>query len=595
MVASVQGDAAGAEAHEGLLVGGRYRLVRRLGAGGFGRVWQATDEALGVEVAVKEVWLAPAMTQAERGERLERAQREARSAARLRDHPNVVAVHDVLVENGAPWIVMQLIQGRSLADLLREVESLPPEQVARIGRAMLAALGAAHAAGVVHRDVKPANIMLTDDGRVLLTDFGIAQQAEDTALTATGAIIGSVEYMAPERIQGQDNGAAGDLFSLGVALYQAAEGLSPFRRTTPTAGLLAVICDPAPPPRRAAGLAPLIEGLLAKDPAQRLTVTGATALLDAADQGAGQGASPSAGPSASPGQGASPVAAPARELPAPAAQAPTPIPAMPVAPPAAPFAAPVTVPVTSPVKRRASRGAIAAAVGAGVLVCGVVTALVVRGATGEVPGGSALGLGGSSLKSKLLQAGDLPTGFQSDWGAGDMGYLRPVGGSWPSACDARNQEARWDRTSDNTVEYTAVAGGASPAASSGGSYGESVQKVSADQAAEYVQAAKEVSDCPAYTVDLADSGGAKQRCTVTTTALQAPTIAGATGEVVARRETYSCADAADATSYAPVVLEKLTTSRDDYLVEFFLQPSENGADGALDPQPMLDKALAKLS
>ncbi|MFF7635233.1 protein kinase [Kitasatospora sp. NPDC008050] len=580
---SVQGDAAGAEAHEGLVVGGRYRLVRRLGAGGFGRVWQAADEALGVDVAVKEVWLAPAMSPAERGERLLRAQREARSAARLRDHPNVVAVHDVLVENGAPWIVMQLVQGRSLADLLREGESLPPEQVTRIARAMLAALGAAHAAGVVHRDVKPANIMLTDDGRVLLTDFGIAVQAEDTALTATGALIGSVEYMAPERIQGQDNGAAGDLFSLGVALYHAVEGLSPFRRATPTAALLAVICDPAPPLRHAAELAPLIEGLVVKDPAQRLTVAGATALLDSAEQGA------------APVTPAAPTPVPAMPLAPPAVRAVAPSVAPPAASPVASPVAPFVAEPTSPIKRRTSRGAIAAVAGAGVLVCGVVTVLVVWGLTGSVPGGSALGLGGSSLKSKLLQAGDMPAGFQSDWGAGDMGYLRPADGSWPATCAARNQEPVWHRTPDNTVEYTAVAGDASPSAAAGGSYGESVQQVSADQADAYLQAAKEVAACPSYTVDLVDSGGSKQRCTVTTTTLPAPTVAGATGDVVARRETYSCADVADATPYAPVVIEKLTTSRGGYLVEFFVQPGENGSDNTLDPQPLLDKALAKLS
>ncbi|MFD0345651.1 serine/threonine-protein kinase [Kitasatospora aburaviensis] len=275
-MAAAAGGTAGEEAREGLVVADRYRLVRRLGAGGFGQVWQAADTVLHVDVAVKQVWLAPAMDAAETSERLLRAQREARSAARLRDHPHVVAVHDVVVADGVPWTVMQLVGARSPTGWRR---AGAPGHAARIAAAMLSALGAAHAAGIVHRDVKPANIMLADDGQILLTDFGIALRHEETALTVSGAVIGSVEYMAPERIQGEGDGPAGDLFSLGVALYHAVEGRSPFRRATPTASLLAAVSEEAPPLRHTGTLATVIRGLMAKDPRQRLTVEAATELL----------------------------------------------------------------------------------------------------------------------------------------------------------------------------------------------------------------------------------------------------------------------------------------------------------------------------
>ncbi|MFD0330077.1 serine/threonine-protein kinase [Streptacidiphilus monticola] len=272
-------EGSAAATQSGRLVGGRYRLVHRLGAGGFGSVWQARDEVLGVEVAVKEVRLPPTASAAEQAERLARAQREARHAARLRDHPNVVGVHDVVVDDGVPWTVMQLIVGRSLEEQVARHGPLDPAQAARVGAAVLTALGAAHQAGIVHRDVKPANILLADDGRVLLADFGIAVQRDDTALTATGAFIGSVEYLAPERARGQDAGPAGDLFSLGATLYYAVEGRAPFRRDSPAATLTAVLFDTPEPPQRAGALAALITGLLAKDPATRLTGPQAAALL----------------------------------------------------------------------------------------------------------------------------------------------------------------------------------------------------------------------------------------------------------------------------------------------------------------------------
>ncbi|MEV6035483.1 serine/threonine-protein kinase [Nonomuraea sp. NPDC052116] len=265
----------------GKLIGGRYRLVSELGSGGFGRVWKAHDETLRVDVAVKELWLPPVMAEDEKADRLARATREARNAARLRDHPNIVGVHDVVAENDLPWIVMQLIDGRSLQDHLDAHGPLSVEETANVAAKLLRALGAAHDAEIVHRDVKPANVMISKSGEVLLADFGIAFHHADTALTVTGAVIGSMEYMAPERARGTDGLAASDLFSLGVTLYQAVEGVSPFRRDTPTGCLTAVLFEEAPPPIRAGRLTPLITGLLDKDPDRRLTTQAAPALIDA--------------------------------------------------------------------------------------------------------------------------------------------------------------------------------------------------------------------------------------------------------------------------------------------------------------------------
>ncbi|WP_149259209.1 serine/threonine-protein kinase [Actinomadura sp. K4S16] len=267
------------EAAPGRLVGGRYRLVETLGRGGFGLVWKAHDTALGLDVAVKEM-RPPA---AELAERVARATREAHNAARLREHPNIVSVHDVVVEDGLPWIVMQLVDGHSLHDRIARSGPLPASGAARVAAGLLNALETAHGAGIVHRDVKPANVLLTGAGDAVLTDFGIAVHHADTTLTATGAFIGSLEYMAPERIDGNDEPAS-DLFSLGATLYQAVEGVSPFRRDTTSATLKAVITDPPAPPRRAGGLTELITRLLAKDPAERPTISEARALLARASE-----------------------------------------------------------------------------------------------------------------------------------------------------------------------------------------------------------------------------------------------------------------------------------------------------------------------
>jgi serine/threonine protein kinase len=261
------------------VIGGRYRLVKALHTGGFGRVWQAHDQRAHDDVAVKEVWLPPQLSAAERADRLVRAEREARNASQLRNHPNIVAVRDVVTEDGVPWIVMRLVTGHSLAEDLAAAGPLSAAQIIYVANSLLKALGAAHDAGIVHRDVKPANVMFTENGEVLLTDFGIAVHEADTTLTASGMIVGSMDYISPERIRGRDGHAAGDLFSLGVTLYQAVTGVAPFHRDTVAATLAAILFEDPPPLRCPAGLATLIMRLLAKDPLRRPTIPEARALL----------------------------------------------------------------------------------------------------------------------------------------------------------------------------------------------------------------------------------------------------------------------------------------------------------------------------
>ncbi|RAG80694.1 serine/threonine protein kinase [Streptacidiphilus pinicola] len=253
------------------VIAGRYRLVDFLGAGGMGRVWRAHDQQLGVDVAVKEVLRPAGIPDDLWSELLVRARREARHGARLRDHPNIVAVFDVVVEDAVPWTVMRLVKGTSLETRLKE-GALSVDEAQRVAVAILGALGAAHGAGIIHRDVKPANIMLADEGGVLLTDFGIAVNDADTKITQDGGIIGSMAYIAPERADGQQGDEGSDLFSLGATLYEATEGVSPFQRDTLTGTLRAVAFHEPPPPTKAGHLAPLITALLSKEPGGRPTV-----------------------------------------------------------------------------------------------------------------------------------------------------------------------------------------------------------------------------------------------------------------------------------------------------------------------------------
>ncbi|GGW30607.1 serine/threonine protein kinase [Streptomyces galilaeus] len=269
---------------QGLLVAGRYRLVDAIGSGGMGRVWRAHDELLHRAVALKELTAALYVSESDRTVLLARTRAEARAAARI-NHSAVVTVHDVLEHDGRPWIVMELVEGRSLADAVKQDGRVEPTEAARIGLWVLRALRAAHSAGVLHRDVKPGNVLLADDGRVLLTDFGIAQIDGDTTITRTGEVVGSVDFLAPERIRGHDPGQSSDLWALGATLYTAVEGLSPFRRTSPLSTMQAVVEEEPAVPRYAGPLAPVIAALLRKEPAARPDTDGTERLLAEAAEG----------------------------------------------------------------------------------------------------------------------------------------------------------------------------------------------------------------------------------------------------------------------------------------------------------------------
>lgn len=267
------------------LLAGRYRLLSQLGQGGMGTVWRAMDELLRQEVAIKEVRLPPDLDEASRAELAERTLREARAAATLRSHPSIVTVHDVVLDGGRPWIVMELVRGRSLDRAVRDDGPLPPHRVAAIGLRMLDALTAAHTAGILHRDVKPANVMLTDDGRVLLTDFGIATIVGDTELTQTGMLTGSPGYIAPERLRGEADGPLADLWSLGATLFTAVEGGPPFACPNEAAVLAAVLMQEPAPFLLAGPLAPVLGAILEKDPARRCSSDEVAGWLDTISRG----------------------------------------------------------------------------------------------------------------------------------------------------------------------------------------------------------------------------------------------------------------------------------------------------------------------
>jgi len=263
------------------VIAGRYRLGKILGRGGMGAVWQGTDTLLDRDVAVKEIYLPGA----EHGPvdpddpRIRRAIREAQAAAQLR-HPNIVTVHDVALDAGRPWIVMELVDGPSLADVIAKDGALPSARTAEIGLQVLDALSAAHRRGTVHRDVKPANILIDTD-RAMLTDFGIAAVEDASALTMTGQMVGSPAYMAPERINGDTAAPATDMWALGVTLYTAVAGRSPFHREDTQATIVAILTRPPPVPIGVGNLWPVLAGLLEKDPARRLTADRARPLLAA--------------------------------------------------------------------------------------------------------------------------------------------------------------------------------------------------------------------------------------------------------------------------------------------------------------------------
>lgn len=268
----------------GRTVVSRYRLRSLLGRGGMSRVWLADDEVLGRPVALKQALRGDLMPMEERAPVREYALREARAAARIR-HAGAVTVYDIVEDAGLVWVVMEPLSGCTLEGKLKAEGPLLVREVARIGLCLLDVLRATHEAGVVHRDVKPGNVYLCDDGRVVLTDFGIARTVDDEATIETGEFLGSPAYVAPERVRGDDVGPASDLFSLGATLFAAVEGRPPFVKDSTFATLFAVLEDEPGQFRHGGPLRSVIVGLLAKDPEQRLSADAARAALEAIRSG----------------------------------------------------------------------------------------------------------------------------------------------------------------------------------------------------------------------------------------------------------------------------------------------------------------------
>ncbi|WP_030687695.1 serine/threonine-protein kinase [Streptomyces globisporus] len=266
---------------EGRLLAGRYRLGAVLGRGGMGTVWRAVDETLGRTVAVKELRFPTSIDEDEKRRLITRTLREAKAIARIRNN-GAVTVYDVVDEDDRPWIVMELIEGKSLADAIREDGTLTPRRAAEVGLAILDVLRSAHREGILHRDVKPSNVLIAEDGRVVLTDFGIAQVEGDPSITSTGMLVGAPSYISPERARGHKPGPAADMWSLGGLIYAAVEGSPPYDKGSAIATLTAVMTEPVDPPKNAGPeLEQVIYGLLAKDPAQRLDDARARVLLRA--------------------------------------------------------------------------------------------------------------------------------------------------------------------------------------------------------------------------------------------------------------------------------------------------------------------------
>ncbi|NNN35814.1 protein kinase [Streptomyces sp. S3(2020)] len=262
------------------LLAGRYRLGAVLGRGGMGTVWRAEDETLGRIVAVKELRFPSNIDEEEKRRLITRTLREAKAIARIRNN-SAVTVFDVVEEDDRPWIVMELVEGKSLAEAIREDGLLEPKRAAEVGLAVLDVLRSAHREGILHRDVKPSNVLISEDGRVVLTDFGIAQVEGDPSITSTGMLVGAPSYISPERARGHKPGPAADLWSLGGLLYASVEGVPPYDKGSAIATLTAVMTEPMEEPKNAGPLKDVIYGLLTKDPEKRLDDAGARVMLNA--------------------------------------------------------------------------------------------------------------------------------------------------------------------------------------------------------------------------------------------------------------------------------------------------------------------------
>ncbi|HEX6677983.1 MAG TPA: serine/threonine-protein kinase [Actinomycetes bacterium] len=408
-------------------VAGRYVLETVLGRGGMGTVWQAMDELLGRPVAIKAVEIPEAVPEAERAKARARVLREARAAARL-NHPQVVTIHDVVEDGGHLYIVMELVAAPTLAEVVREHGPLPPGRVARIGEQLLDALEVAHAAGIVHRDVKPANVMLLPRDHVKVADFGIASIQGDPRLTSSGMVLGSPAFMAPEQAGGQPSGPPADLWALGATLYYAVEARVPFRRDGSQAVLAAILTQEPDPPRLAGPLAPVLAGLLAKRPEERPAGARLHQLLGAAAAAAdaeaatvplvGTAAAPTAVaptvPSAPTGAGPTAAAATAPYLPTGAEAAEAGVPAAALSP------GPVGYQPAAPDSGRPDRLPLLV-VGVAVVVMVVAALLLVRAISDDPPGSKSGRGGGTAATPTTRAAGGAGTTAAPSAGSGGQG------------------------------------------------------------------------------------------------------------------------------------------------------------------------------
>ncbi|MBM7812775.1 serine/threonine-protein kinase [Saccharothrix algeriensis] len=393
---------------DGRLVAGRYRLGRRIGSGAMGIVWQAHDERLHRTVAVKQLLLQPGLAEADTDEAKRRAMREGRIAARLQ-HPHAIAVYDVAEDDGQPWLVMEYLPSMSLSTALSERGTLPPREVASIGAQVASALAAAHNAGIVHRDIKPGNVLLGDEGTVKITDFGISRATGDVTVTATGMLAGTPAYLAPEVAKGYDPGPPSDVFSLGSTLYAAIEGMPPFGLNENTIALLhQVASGKVTPPKQAGPLTALLMRLLRAEPEDRPTMAEAREALAAVAAGHSAPEFPVALPASHPPswQGPPVPAQPAPRAAAPAASA-TRVAAAPAGaaqpPPARPAAAPRPPgrPARGPAKSKRSTVFTALAIVAAAVVGILLASLANSGGGG---GGEQNQAGGTGTTTTAKQA-----------------------------------------------------------------------------------------------------------------------------------------------------------------------------------------------